>query len=277
MRCALRLAALGWFVFPLRRGDKKPLPNFTRWEQRATIDEQRIYSWWRDGAYNIGIATGRSDLIIVDCDTARGATPPAAWAGARDGLEVLRQLAKREGAEVPKTFTVQTPSGGVHLYFTAPPTTTFGNTAGKLGWRIDTRARGGYVVAPGSLIAGTYYRAVQDIPPAPLPAWITEALTPKTPIALTAPRTRYSSRSVPAIMSAQLARVAEAQPGSRNSTLNVAAFVLGRLVGGHEITEHEAWTMLLDVAGSHVGVAGFTAAEMERTIRSGLTAGMRRP
>jgi hypothetical protein len=258
----------------LRRGDKKPLPNFTKWEQRATLDERKIYSWWRDGAHNIGIATGRSNLIVVDCDTARGATPPAAWTGARDGHDVLRQLAEREGAELPKTFSVRTPSGGVHLYFMAPSMAALGNTAGKLGWRIDTRAQGGYVVAPGSQVAGKSYRVVRDIQPAPLPMWIIKALTPKAPCEQPTPR-QYSAPSGSWITNTQVAHVVNAGPGARNTTLNTAAFVLGRLVARHEITEQEAWAVLRDAAGSHVGIDGFTAAEMERTIRSGLTAGMR--
>ena len=51
-----------------------------------------------------------------------------------------------------------------------------------LGWLIDTRGHGGYVVAPGSVVdlpgGGTgQYEAVYDRPPAPLPDWITALLT----------------------------------------------------------------------------------------------------
>ncbi|MGI5516009.1 bifunctional DNA primase/polymerase [Streptomyces sp. CA-106131] len=41
-------------------------------------------------------------------------------------------------------------SGGFHLYFAAPPGVRLGNTAGRLGKRIDTRAWGGHVVAPAA-------------------------------------------------------------------------------------------------------------------------------
>src|SRR5215217_3750728 len=77
MSIALRLAAGGWHVFPLRCRDKRPLPNFTRWEERATRDPDRIYLWWREMPYNIGVATGPSKLLVVDCDTERGASSPS--------------------------------------------------------------------------------------------------------------------------------------------------------------------------------------------------------
>jgi Bifunctional DNA primase/polymerase, N-terminal len=41
---ALRLADRGWYVFPLRPGDKRPLPGFTNWQSRATTDPDQITS-----------------------------------------------------------------------------------------------------------------------------------------------------------------------------------------------------------------------------------------
>lgn len=54
-----------------------------------------------------------------------------------------------------------TPSGGLHLYYAAPDGVQLHKTEGDrvrgLGWKIDTRAWGGYMVAPGSLIDGRAY------------------------------------------------------------------------------------------------------------------------
>ena len=48
-----------------------------------------------------------------------------------------------------------------------------GRIGARLGWLIDTRARGGYVVGPGSIVSlpdGTgRYEVTYDRPPAPLP------------------------------------------------------------------------------------------------------------
>src|SRR3954463_4289243 len=165
MSVALRLAALGWYVFPLRSRDKRPLPNFTRWEDRATRDADRIYLWWREMPYNIGIATGPSKLLVIDCDTAEDDTVD--WRLTPAGVTIRGRL-------LPATFTVRTPSGGRHLYFQAPGHPTLGNTAGMLGRHVDTRGAGGYVVGPGSACSTGYYTIISDNPVVRLPQWVVE-------------------------------------------------------------------------------------------------------
>ena len=50
------------------------------------------------------------------------------------------------------TYTVKTPTGGLHLYYTAPDGPEIRNSAGKIGPLIDVRAGGGYVLAAGSVL-----------------------------------------------------------------------------------------------------------------------------
>src|SRR4051794_1603801 len=126
MAAALRQAQRGWSVFPLRPKDKRPLPNFTRWEERATRDPDRIYMWWREMPCNIGVATGPSKLLVIDCDTAEDTVDRRSMP---DGVTIRGQL-------LPATFTVRTPSGGRHLYFQAPGHPSLGNTAGMLGRHV---------------------------------------------------------------------------------------------------------------------------------------------
>jgi len=278
MAAALRLTERGFFVFPLRPGDKRPLPYFKHWEGRATRDPDLVYKWWLNAPYNIGVATGPSHLLVVDCDTARGATPPPQWSAARGGLDVLKLLAAEAGAGFPPTMAVRTPSGGIHLYFQAPKDHSLGNSAGRLGWRIDTRGVGGYVDGPGSVCSGRFYVVVDRSPIAPLPAWIIERLVPSQPswpaVAL---RERRTSHYMRAILDGEVDRVRSAIPGTRNDALNTAAFIIGQLVGGGQITEDLAWLLLRRASRMHIGVKGFTEYEREQTIESGLTAGMRRP
>ena len=80
-----------------------------------------------------------------------------------------------------------------------------------------------------------------------------------------------------AILEGEVERARSATPGARNHALNTAAFTLGQLVGSGEITEEHAWSLLRTAGRLHVGVHGFTENELERTAKSGLTAGMRRP
>jgi hypothetical protein len=51
---------------------EEPVKGFTKWESQATTDPDQIYRWWLDGPYNIGVATGPSQLVVVDCDVPRG-------------------------------------------------------------------------------------------------------------------------------------------------------------------------------------------------------------
>jgi hypothetical protein len=93
LKAAYHMTRRGWFVFPLQVRGKWPIKGFTRWEERATRDPEAIFTWWSEAPYNIGIATGPSSLLVVDCDSPRGDTPPPQWAGVADGLAVLQRRA----------------------------------------------------------------------------------------------------------------------------------------------------------------------------------------
>jgi hypothetical protein len=263
---ALQLARRGWYVFPLRPGDKRPLPRFTKWESRATTDPEQIAEWWAEAPYNIGIATGPSGLLVIDCDTARDGDAPD-WRLLLDGVDIT-------GHRLPRTFSVATPSGGRHLYFSAKGR-SLSNTVGKLGKHIDTRGVGGYVAGPGSVLRTGYYRIVTPSAVAELPGWLEDALTPQSPTVSIPSSDQLRESDVNATLEREAQRVRTATVGSRNSTLNIAAFLLGKLAGSGKITEREAWNILQTAAHSHIGRHGFTESEMNRTIRSGLAAGIR--
>lgn len=67
--------------------------------------------------------------------------------------------------------------------------------------------------------------------------------------------------------------LAGAANGSRNHRLNQAAFSCGQLVGGGELTQVTVENALIDAAR----VAGLDEVEIEKTMRSGLNAGMNEP
>jgi len=324
-RTVVEYARRGWHVFPLTPESKRPaFPDHRAadctgtdprcrgghagWEQRATTDPARITRAWTDESwtspqpYGVGIACGPSGLLVVDLDTPKpGEEPAPKWAelvaeyGVRTGGDMLAVLADQHAARVPATYTARTISGGLHLYFTASPTPAglrLGNTAGSLGWLIDTRGWGGYVVAPPTGIAGHAYEVLDDRPPAPLPEWLAEALGSRQRAAEAAAATgsgstptRLSARVSPehlgryvaAAVAAETRKVTEANPGSRNHALFCAAVALGQLVAGGALPEVDAHAALLDAAAGHVAAGGFSAAEAEATIRSGFTTGARNP
>jgi Bifunctional DNA primase/polymerase, N-terminal len=180
------------------------------------------------------------------------------------------------GHRLPRTFTVRTPSGGLHLYLHAPDR-PLGNTAGKLGRRIDTRGAGEFVVGPESVCRGRYYTIMDCSPIEGLPEWIIDKLLP-APLPASRPSVqRHQDHYLRAISYREAQRVRTAAPGLRNNALNVAAFILGQLVGGAELSESEARTILWQAVRLHLGVDGVNTTEAERTITSGLTAGTLRP
>ncbi|NMH96608.1 bifunctional DNA primase/polymerase [Pseudonocardia sp. K10HN5] len=268
-----------FYVLPVVPRGKTPA--IKSWEDAATRDPQQIRAWFDQRPYNIGIAVGRSGLIVVDLDEAHGEPAPPAWAGARNGRDVLARLAHAAGKSVPDhTYTIQTPTGGIHLYFRQPPGTVFRNTGGTLGWRIDTRASGGYVVAAGSVRREGYYRVINRAPIAPLPAWLADALAPPPPPPPVAPIELPRGRAgayVRAVVEGECRAVTEAATGTRHRTLLRAARILGELVGGGVLDESAARAALNQAAARHIGVDHCTAHDIARTVADGLAYGRRRP
>jgi hypothetical protein len=272
----------GMAVFPLVPGRKVPAVA-KDWEHQATTNHLAIARTWRKAPYNIGVATGRSSLLVIDLDQPKSPDerPPERWRnrGATDGADVLALVAADHRADLTElhaTYTVTTPSGGQHLYYRQPSTTQLGNSAGRIGWKIDTRGHGGYVVGAGSITHAGRYLSDPATSPRPVPSWIVEVLDTTPPAAegsWTTPSLKNTSAYTLAALTGELEKVLTAKPGQRNDTLNRAAFALGQLVGAQLLDHDIAYDELVSAAGR----VGLPRAEAERTIASGLTAGTRRP
>ena len=293
---ALRAAAAGWPVFPVLPRRKAPaVPN---WENAATVDPDRILAWWSRAPWNVGVATGPAGLLVLDLDisdigdTGRGGLVAD---GTDDiGMATLLRLAAAADAPAPlHTYTVATPSGGRHLYFGQPTdaalrdTQGLRNTQGLLGPGIDTRGHGGCVLGAGSRGSRGSYRVLRDAPIAPLPAWLCRALTP--PPAIPAPRLGRPRGEVLVVSGARVqaylravvdgeARAVAAAPlGARHTTLLRSARRLGRWVGGRALGAADARAVLTFAAQGYIGVAGYTAHQIDRDITDGLAYGAARP
>ncbi|UPT43997.1 MULTISPECIES: bifunctional DNA primase/polymerase [Streptomyces] len=265
LTAALDAAERGWHVFPLRPADKRPAlhgetacprtgdcaAGHRKWEQRATTDPDRIHKAWSAGPFNVGIATGPSGLIAVDLDPVKATDPN----GTPDGVTSLQALCERAGQPVPTTYRTRTASGGHHLYFTAPGGVRLGNSAGKLGKHIDTRAHGGYVVAAGSTLPHSTYEVVDPTDPVPLPEWLYALLMPPQPsrALMTAPAPVRASRYAAAALRAETAAVAGAGEGVRNWTLVRAARALGRFIPSGDLARSEV-EQALNSAGLRAGL-----------------------
>ena len=161
LKSALWYAKRGWFVLPLLPGRKTPATEHGF--KDASTDTEIIKAWWkRWPKANIGIATGRSDLVVIDIDVKQGRLGPEAWT---DILEAT-------GKEIENTPTTATPSKGTHLYYKREGL-NIGCSAGKLGPGLDVRGVGGYAIAPPSVTPQGEYvwemdLGIHDLPLLPL-------------------------------------------------------------------------------------------------------------
>ncbi|MFE9950236.1 bifunctional DNA primase/polymerase [Streptomyces sp. NPDC005531] len=278
LTAALDAAERGWHVFPLRPADKRPALHgesvcpligdcaggHRKWEDRATIDLDRIRRAWADRLFNIGIATGPSGLIVVDLDVPKQKSST----GTPNGVTTFGALCERAGQPVPATYRTRTASGGHHLYFTAPPGIRLTNSAGRLGKLIDTRAHGGYVVAAGSFTATGPYTVTDPTPPAPLPEWLYALLVTRQPPRglMAVPSSSKASRYAAAALRAETATVRAAQEGERDCTLLSAARALGRFIAWGDLPRSVVEEALQEAGES----AGLSSRQCRSTVRSGL-------
>lgn len=142
----------------------------------ATTDPKRLDELFDAAPYatGYGIACGRGDdpLLGVDLDRKNGV----------DGVATLAALAEQHGFTVPDTTVINTPSGGLHLWFVGPAGAPVRNSAGKLGPGIDVRGYGGYLVGPGSWTPKGLYRFAEQRPAAELPNGLLNLMLPPPPV-----------------------------------------------------------------------------------------------
>lgn len=149
---ALAYAARGWYVFPVHtpndgacschRRDCDRIgkhPRISTGRNGASIDPDIITRWWTTWPdANIGIATGKeSGFLVLDVDT-----------GGEDSIP----------EKLPDTVEQITGSGGRHALFKRPSTDSRFKTLVRFLPGLDSRADGGYIVAPPSLhVSGDRY------------------------------------------------------------------------------------------------------------------------
>lgn len=260
---ALAYAAKGKPVFPIKPGGKTPLtPNGFK---DATTDPEKVAWWWSGVRWpdaNIGMPTGAaSGFLVLDVDGA-------------PGYESLAKLEAEHGQALD-TLESGTPSGGAHLWFVDPG--GIGNSAGKLGPGLDVRGDGGYVLVPPSVRPEGRYEWCEDPAPAmEVPAWLLALLRPPARPVRPVPVPSFGhqrDRYWQAALRGELHDLAVTPEGQRNNRLNAAAFAMGQLVAGAGAPVEPIRTAL-ELAGQALGLP---AAEVAKTVASGLVAGEQQP
>ena len=159
---ALKFASLDISVFPLTPGTKLPIQGFP-WKQKSSTCSFTLHKWAKQyPGCNFAVDCGKSNLVVLDVDVKKG----------KKGAENLALLELLEG-EVPKVYSVETPTGGFHHYMKG----RVANSVEKLAGGLDIRSVGGYVVGPGSVVDGKVYteltpeaKSLQNIPN--VPEWL---------------------------------------------------------------------------------------------------------
>ena len=141
-------------------------PRGFKWQEDATDNFERIEAYW-DGfgpKKNVGIVFGSvTGNMVVDVDGETGKASLAKWE-AEHGL--------------PRTVTVVTGSGGLHLYYRIPEGWGIRNSVSTVADKIDIRGENGFCVGPGSLHkSGNLYqcaegRSPDEIDQAEAPVWL---------------------------------------------------------------------------------------------------------
>ncbi|HEX3649762.1 MAG TPA: bifunctional DNA primase/polymerase, partial [Pseudonocardiaceae bacterium] len=258
------------------------------WEQLATTDPDRIRTHWSARPeHNIGLATGRAGLVVVDLDVAKpGKKIPddCINVGALHGAQMLARLADQAGQSLPDTWTVATPSGGTHLYYTAPTgpdAPDLHNSRNRLAGLIDTRAIGGYVVAPGCATPDGVYELVDDREPVELPGWLVHRLAVRPSTAISAPRQIAADNINPYVTRAvagEVDRVTSAPGGGHNHAQRSAGAALGELVGANVLDYDLAHAHLMQAAAGHIaGRCRCTERSVSAVFHSALRYGMGKP
>ena len=233
----------------------------------ATTDFDQIREWWaREPDANVGVCTGVGfDVLDVDGD---------------EGWRTLARTTAEYGCLSSSPVSLTGGGGGHYLFLP----TGIGNKTGFQD-HLDWRGAAGYIVAPPSVhISGVRYEwawPLDEVPIEAAPAWLVELVgrkaVPKASPGPLAPwvRARPGEGSAygQAALRNAIARLSAATEGTRNASLNNAALSLGHLVGGGELSKEAVVAALFDAAIA----LGLGQVETEKTIISGLTAGMAEP
>jgi len=264
LEAAVAYAGLGYAVFPLTPGEKRPhgrlVPHGLK---EASREEATITTWWRScPRCGVGILAPE-EVLVLDFDD------PTAWERLKGEYPTL--------GDAPRQ---RTPKGGYHVFLRLPQGVRLSATVRKLAG-VDLRGMGkAYVVAsPTRLADGRGYTwEVPLVKPEDLPEVPQDLLLrllpppPPSPREVVVEAGASSPRRFRALLEAYAAAVASAPEGTRHNTLIRYAVAAGGLVP-HGLSPEEAEEVLVAAAMR----AGLPEREARDAARWGLRVGEARP
>jgi hypothetical protein len=261
LEAAVAYAGLGYAVFPLTPGEKRPhgrlVPHGLK---EASREEATITTWWRScPGCGVGILAPE-EVLVLDFDD------PTAWGRLKGEYPTL--------GDAPRQ---RTPKGGYHVFLRLPQGVGLSATVRKLAG-VDLRGMGkAYVVAsPTRLADGRGYTwevplvKPEDLPQ--IPEDLLLRLLPPPPAPREVVVGSSSPRRLRALLESYAAAVASAPEGTRHNTLIRYAVAAGGLVP-HGLSPEEAEEVLVAAAMQ----AGLPEREARDAARWGLRVGEARP
>lgn len=298
---AMAYAAAGLRTVPLALDTKIPVvAGYTQETFRhdpAQVRGQALGDVMRDYRYRdgkagrgIGIVTGRYEGVetpvwVLDIDARHG------------GLDALIALEKEHGV-LPVGARVCTPSGGFHYYWRLPEGVEIRNSASVIGSGIDVRGQGGQAAAPGTVredgraycwpvVPSVEQRPTIEIPEAP--AWLLQMAIDACPpkgvrMRIHAARSQTTLAGLGDLEERLLRwsagvckRMAEAQDGQWNNTLNAQAYSLAQRCAYYEVPAAVSDRMRADLATAAAPRTTEDERLMDKAIDSGWSSGLLAP
>lgn len=306
LEIALFLASKGFAVFPCMEFPQKSGKNAGLPEKRpytdhglydGTTDETLIREYWKEHPKAlIGIACGEASCGIVVVDLDKDKTKPDFLSRlAVEGEKELLSILSVES--LPNTYTVQTWSGGLQLYFiaTKEQLDEIPNHNKTISQNIDVKARGGYVIGSGSKIVGGIgdgreYTVINAVDILPLPDNIFQLIRKqkRNKASKTENKPTFSTVSVNKlhprlqkyaddVLKAEIDLLANTSEGNRNGQLNTTAFNLGTLIAIGLLDENTVISKLEWACHQNHYIEDHSFLAFQKTVQSGLTDGKSNP
>jgi AAA domain/Bifunctional DNA primase/polymerase, N-terminal len=294
LQIALKWAAAGAAVFPveitIEEVGVKKKPRL-KWRDQSTTDPEIIKNWWRDWPDSApGIDLGKAGIVVLDGDRH----------GGPDGVEGLERLFEEHRLTLSAIPIVVTPQNeGRHAWFKQP---TDGEPLGNRDRAvkdsgINVRGNGGFVIAPGTVLAdGRRYQRL-DGSPSTIESFIYDTMPVLPPSLAELLRSKSNGHDQQATqfvnghsfhngreetyalatLDSLAKELGAATSGGRNITLNNCAMRIGHMIGAGWIARHVVEQRLFEAAQACglLDEDGFYS--VKATIKSGIDAGEKEP
>jgi Bifunctional DNA primase/polymerase, N-terminal/Protein of unknown function (DUF3987) len=226
----------------------------------ATRDPTVITKAWTTyKAADIGLALP-SGILVVDVDVARGKR-------GRDDFVALFVCAPEE----METAVATTTGGGWHVYFRFD--VSFELVQRSITQSVDTRVGGkGYAIAPTPDNGRHWVRPLLTTPLMEAPAWLIERLKERAepePRGSTNFTGDTSARAKQALERA-CAALSSAEHGTRDKTIGLVVYRVGRLSGAGELESGSALQSLITAMAANPGTDKSHRDKVERCFNDGL-------